>query len=44
MFTGADAYDRFMGRYSGPLAPLLADFAEVAQESACWMSAAAREH
>ena len=30
MFTGADAYDRFMGRYSRPLAPLLADFAGVA--------------
>ena len=28
--VGADAYDRFMGRYSVPLAPLLADFAEVA--------------
>ena len=25
----ADAYDRFMGRYSGPLAPRLADFAGV---------------
>lgn len=25
----ADAYDRFMGRYSGPLAPLLADYASV---------------
>ena len=30
MFTGADAYNRFMGRYSVPLAPLLADFAAVA--------------
>ena len=30
MFTRADAYDRFMGRYSMPLAPLLADFAGVA--------------
>ncbi len=28
--VGADAYDRFMGRYSAPLAPLLADFAGVA--------------
>ena len=28
--VGADAYDRFMGRYSVPLAPLLADFAAVA--------------
>jgi ubiquinone/menaquinone biosynthesis C-methylase UbiE len=29
-FAGNDqAYDRFMGRYSGPLAPLFADFAEV---------------
>jgi SAM-dependent methyltransferase len=28
--VGADAYDRFMGRYSVPLAPLLADFAVVA--------------
>jgi SAM-dependent methyltransferase len=27
--VGADAYDRFMGRYSKPLAPLLADFAMV---------------
>lgn len=26
---GADAYDRFMGRYSVPLAPLFADFAGV---------------
>ena len=30
MFSRADAYDRFMGRYSGPLSPLLADFAGVA--------------
>lgn len=28
--VAADAYDRFMGRYSVPLAPLLADFAGVA--------------
>jgi SAM-dependent methyltransferase len=28
-FVGADAYDRFMGRYSMPLAPKLADFAGV---------------
>jgi SAM-dependent methyltransferase len=28
--VGADAYDRFMGRYSVPLAPLFADFAAVA--------------
>jgi len=28
--AGADAYDRFMGRYSVPLAPQLADFAAVA--------------
>jgi ubiquinone/menaquinone biosynthesis C-methylase UbiE len=29
-FAGTDqAYDRFMGRYSGPLAPLFADFAEI---------------
>lgn len=27
--VGADAYDRFMGRYSNPLAPQLADFARV---------------
>ena len=27
--VGADAYDRFMGRYSAPLAPQLADFAGV---------------
>lgn len=30
MFTAPEAYDRFMGRYSAPLAPLLADFAGVA--------------
>ncbi len=30
MFTGPEAYDRFMGRYSVPLAPELADFAGVA--------------
>lgn len=32
--VGADAYDRFMGRYSVPLAPALADFAgiEVGQQ------------
>ena len=30
MFTvAADAYDRFMGRYSTPLAPLMADYARV---------------
>jgi SAM-dependent methyltransferase len=28
--VGADQYDRFMGRYSGPLAPAFADFAGVA--------------
>src|SRR5918995_2682199 len=28
--VAADAYDRFMGRYSVPLAPQLADFAGVA--------------
>jgi SAM-dependent methyltransferase len=28
--VGADAYDRFMGRYSQPLAPVFADFAGVA--------------
>jgi SAM-dependent methyltransferase len=28
--AGAEAYDRFMGRYSVPLAPKLADFADVA--------------
>jgi SAM-dependent methyltransferase len=27
--VGADAYDRFMGRYSAPLAPVFADFASV---------------
>jgi SAM-dependent methyltransferase len=27
--VGADQYDRFMGRYSGPLAPAFADFAGV---------------
>ena len=29
MFSGPEAYDRFMGRYSVPLAPLFAEFAEV---------------
>jgi SAM-dependent methyltransferase len=29
-FSGADAYDRFMGRYSQPLAPVFADFAGIA--------------
>lgn len=28
--VGAESYDRFMGRYSAPLAPLLADLAGVA--------------
>src|SRR6188768_3466522 len=28
-FLVADAYDRYMGRYSAPLSPLLADFAGV---------------
>ncbi|MEN3283920.1 MAG: hypothetical protein V7607_5060 [Solirubrobacteraceae bacterium] len=28
--VGADQYDRFMGRYSGPLAPAFADFAGIA--------------
>ena len=28
-FVDADAYDRYMGRYSAPLSPLLADFAGV---------------
>jgi SAM-dependent methyltransferase len=29
-FAGTDqAYDRFMGRYSGPLAPIFADFVEI---------------
>src|SRR5919204_387194 len=27
--VSGDAYDRFMGRYSGPLAPAFADFADV---------------
>jgi SAM-dependent methyltransferase len=31
-FAGADAYDRFMGRYSVPLAPCLADFARISTE------------
>jgi SAM-dependent methyltransferase len=30
--VAADAYDRFMGRYSGPLAPQFADFAAVAAD------------
>ena len=29
-FSAADAYDRFMGRYSEPLAPVFADFAAAA--------------
>ncbi len=29
--VGADAYDRFMGRYSGPLAPVFATFAGVVE-------------
>lgn len=29
--VGADAYDRFMGRYSAPLAPVFADFASVVE-------------
>jgi len=29
--VGANAYDRFMGRYSAPLAPAFADFASVVQ-------------
>src|SRR5688572_24373522 len=28
-FVAADAYDRFMGRYSEPLAPVFAEFAGV---------------
>ncbi len=28
-WVGADAYDRFMGRYSAPLAPVFAEFAAV---------------
>ena len=39
-FVAADAYDRFMGRYSSPLAPQLADFAGVGRGSACSTSAA----
>jgi ubiquinone/menaquinone biosynthesis C-methylase UbiE len=31
VFTAPEAYDRFMGRYSAPLAPLLADFAGVTE-------------
>jgi SAM-dependent methyltransferase len=30
--VAAEAYDRFMGRYSGPLAPLLADLAGIGRE------------
>jgi SAM-dependent methyltransferase len=30
--VAADSYDRFMGRYSVPLAPRFADFAEVAED------------
>ncbi len=30
--VAADSYDRFMGRYSTPLAPELADFAEIGDE------------
>ena len=32
--VAADAYDRFMGRYSTPLAPELADFADIGDEEA----------
>ena len=31
--SDADAYDRFMGRYSGPLAVPFADFAGVALDA-----------
>ena len=31
-FAGADAYDRFMGRYSAPLAPGLAEFARISAQ------------
>jgi SAM-dependent methyltransferase len=31
-FTSTSAYDRFMGRFSGPLGPLFADFAGVAEQ------------
>ena len=37
----ADAYDRFMGRYSVPLAPQLADLAGVTAGSVSSTSAAA---
>ena len=32
--VAADSYDRFMGRYSTPLAPELADFADIGDEEA----------
>ena len=41
--VAADAYDRFMGRYSVPLAPQLAEFARRSPPgNECSMSAAAR--
>ena len=38
----AESYDRFMGRFSGPLAPLFCDFAAWRPASACSTSAAGR--
>ena len=38
--VSADAYDRFMGRYSTLLAPQLADLAGIRRASACSTSAA----
>ena len=42
--VAAEAYDRFMGRYSVPLAPLFADYAGIACRSRCSTWAAAPEH
>ena len=40
----ADAYDRFMGRYSARLAPSFADFAASRRANVCLTSAVARVH
>ena len=40
--VSADSYDRFMGRYSVPLAPQFADFAGIGEGSGCSTSVPAR--
>lgn len=37
MWTGAEAYDQLMGRWSRKLAPLLIEFAEVQNGDRCLM-------